>query len=68
MVSVKDIDNKDPFAMKTFKQIWLWFENYTQELYIDVYRSLDRSNGKYDTKLISIEEVSTTNPAPEIGL
>ena len=68
MVSVKDIDNRDPFTMKTFKQIWLWFENFTQELYVDVYRSIDRSNGKYDTKLISIEEVSTTNPAPEIGL
>lgn len=68
MVSVKDIDNRDPFTMKTFKQIWLWFENFTQELYVDVYRSIDRSNGKYDTKLISIAEVSTTNPAPEIGL
>lgn len=68
MVSVKDIYNGDVFTQKTFKQIWLWFENFTQELYVDVYRSLDRANGKYDTKLIGIEETSTINPAPELGL
>lgn len=68
MISIKDIDNGDPFNVKTFKKIFLWFENFTQELYVDVSRSLNRKNGKYDKKLIGIEEVSTINPAPELGL
>ena len=36
-LSLKEIDDDDPFTQKTLREIWIYFEEYPQVLLIDTY-------------------------------
>ena len=36
-LSLKEIDDDDPFTQKTLREIWIYFEEYAQILTLDTY-------------------------------
>lgn len=36
-LSLKEIDDDDPFTQKTLREIWIYFEEYAQVLTLDTY-------------------------------
>ncbi len=57
-ITLKEIDLDDIFTRKIISSLFISFENYTQQVQIDMYMAQDRSNGKKDTKYITIQEVN----------
>lgn len=56
-IVTKEIDLGDVFSLKELSSIYLWLENFNQELTIDTYYSLVLNNTKKPTKTISTEEI-----------
>lgn len=61
-VTLKEIDLDDIFTQKNLSSIFLAFENYTQQVAIDMYFAVDRKNAKKSMKYINIIE-SPQSPA-----
>lgn len=55
--TLKEIDLSDIFTMKTLSQMYISFENYTQEISIDAYMAINKLNGKKKRQNMSISEV-----------
>ncbi len=55
--TLKEIDLSDIFSMKTLSQIYVSFENYTQEISIDIYMAINRINGKKRRQNMSTIEI-----------
>lgn len=61
-MTLKEIDLDDIFTMKNLSSVFFAFENYTQQVAIDMFYAIDRRNGKKPTKYINIIE-SPQEPA-----
>lgn len=59
---MKEIDLDDIFTMKNLSSVFLAFENYTQQVAVDMFYAIDRKNAKKPTKYINIIE-SPQEPA-----
>lgn len=69
-VTLKEIDLDDIFTQKNLSSIFLAFENYTQQVAIDMYFAVDRKNAKKSMKYINIIESPkspTTIGSNELG-
>jgi len=55
--TLKEIDLSDIFSMKTLSQIYVSFENYTQEISIDIYMAINRVNWKKKQQNMSTIEI-----------
>ena len=56
-VTSKEIDRQDIFSVKSLMSMYLSFENYTQELDIDVFMAVNNQNGQKDRKHVMIREI-----------
>jgi len=66
-VATKEIDLSDVFSIKILRNIFFWLDNFTQELYIDVYMGLAAKNTLKNKKVISLTAVDVTlPPAPAL--
>jgi len=65
-LSWKDIDLWDPFSVKTISDLYLWLDNFTQSLTVDMYMSIATWNARKVQKTITIEEVDVNWVAPEM--
>jgi len=55
--TLKEIDLSDIFSMKTLAQMYVSFENYTQEIWVDAYMAINKVNGKKKRQNMSVTEI-----------
>lgn len=53
-LSLKELDDNDPFTQKTLREIWIYFEEYPQVLMFDTYLANTTGIYKKPTKEIII--------------
>lgn len=58
-ITTKEIDLWDIFTVKVLSELYIQFENYSQQVQVDVYAGLNRKNYKKNTSYINIQEINT---------
>jgi len=56
-ITLKEIDLSDIFTMKTLAQLYVSFENYTQQISVETYMAINNVNGKKKTQNMSVIEI-----------
>jgi len=56
VISTKEIDLDRAFSIKTLSNIYLWLDNYKQELTLELYAALSLQNSKLLNKTIKLTE------------
>jgi hypothetical protein len=58
LIWTKEIDRNDVFTFKSLIYVKLLFENFSQEVDVDLYVWLNRKNGKRNSKKVNIDEIA----------
>lgn len=54
--SLKEVDLNDIFTPKTLRDLYMLFENVTQDVVVDLFVAINNKNAKKLTKIIKITE------------
>ena len=67
-ITIREIDLWDIFAIKEFISSHIWLENYTQELFMNIYMAIPNKNTLRYTKVITLaEKVQASIQSPSLG-
>jgi len=65
-ITTREVDLWDVFSAKILPSLLFWFDNYTQDINVKVFASLNRKQATISNKTFNILENYQLNPAPPI--
>lgn len=69
-MTLKEIDLDDIFTKKTISSIFISFENYTQQVTVDLFNAINKRNAKKPSKylnILSVPQTTTSIGSNQIG-